>query len=321
MSHQSRRSSRTTVIQPRPIHEVVREAVVLIDKAMRVLTAWGVAIPNDSRLHKAQKILEHAMQTNILVPSHRGDLLGLRALELAFDYAAIADTLPSTPLAAMRRELRNSLIGDIEPPEQSRGPLQLQSQGLMRAAFVSAGLSPLHPTHSPRLGISSPDLVLENGTLRYAIEAKRPQKSGNILARFTEGCAQLAKFGLPGGVLVDVTDCVRGLDLKTVNDEVSRAALSLSEEVFVAGSGHKPGFGHVMLAGAYARVAWSSEDAPDHAMVSVHISARTFIFASAPNTLAAHRASWIRSHFQEGLHRLTLALHGLRKSEEQPDGG
>src|SRR5206468_5945967 len=54
------------------------------------------------------------------------------------------------------------------------------------AAFVRGGLNPTHPTHSPKRGVSSPDVLLADGTQRYAIEAKRPQEARNILARFDE---------------------------------------------------------------------------------------------------------------------------------------
>ena len=43
---------------------------------------------------------------------------------------------------------------------------------IARAAFVMAGLAPTHPTHSPKLGRSSPDLISENGVGRYAVEIK-----------------------------------------------------------------------------------------------------------------------------------------------------
>jgi hypothetical protein len=44
--------------------------------------------------------------------------LGLRALEFAFDYAAIADTLPRNRIAAVRRDLETSY--EPNPPDETR---------------------------------------------------------------------------------------------------------------------------------------------------------------------------------------------------------
>jgi hypothetical protein len=315
------RPSRETVsnveIPPRPVCVIAAEAVAEIDRSLSTLRAWGVRIPENSRLDRARQILQIAAETGVLVPMHRGDDLGLRSLELAFDYAAIADTLPPVPVAALRRELRDSLIGEIEPPEAARGPLQLQSQAIVRAAFVRGGVNPTHPTHSPRRGVSSPDLLLYDGTQRYAIEAKRPQEARNIIARFDEACGQLSSYGLPGGVLVDVTDCLRKVPRAVLGNEVERVAWSLYNQVFVDEQGHKPGCDHIIVAGAFARVAWScSDDSEESAMVEVHLSSRVGILADAPGTEEDRRAKWIRARFREG-----LVVLNPRLAEATPSGG
>ena len=224
------------------------------------------------------------------------------------DYSAIADTLPNTPLAALRRELRDSLIGDLEFGDEIRGPLQLQSQALVRAAFVRAGVIPSHPTHSSKKGMSSPDLLLENGTLRYAVEAKRPLSTKNVLPRFEDAHAQLKSFGLPGGILVDVTDCLRDTAADQLNLEVRKIALSMYERLFENGVGHRPGYSNIMVAGAYARVAWHSADRDVNAMVQVQTFSTIGIFGTTRNTLYDHRARWIRTSFETGLQLLNLTL-------------
>ena len=181
---ESRESTSYVKVPARPIEVIAAEALADVDYSIQRLTDWGVVITPRSRLHQAREILEHAVTTRELVPIHRGDDLGLRALELAFDYGAIAETLPDSVIASMRRELRDSLLGPLNPPDHDRGPLQLQSQAVMRAAFVRAGEMPRHPTHSPKKGKSSPDLILDRGTASYAIETKRPQLRKNIISQF-----------------------------------------------------------------------------------------------------------------------------------------
>lgn len=310
----TRESSASLEIPPRPIRDIAREAVADIDQSLQALRDWGVPVRDDSRLHKARVVLKHAAGAGILVPKHRGDRLGLRSLELALDYAAIADTLPAARVTTLRRDLRDSLVGGIEPPETARGPLQLQSQAVARAAFVRAGVDPLHPTHSRKQGLSSPDLVIENEGHRYAIEAKRPQWARNVLPRFTDGCEQVKKFGLPGGVLVDVTDALRDIPRADVDGEVRRLALMMYDIVFVSEQGHRPGYEHIHIAGAYTRLAWTSHDGEETSMVDVHTSSCIGIFAAAEEAPEARRAKWLRSRFEDGLERLNRTLAETRHS-------
>jgi hypothetical protein len=271
------------------------------------LRAWGVKIESESRLHKARAVLEKAAVTGALVPKHRGDLLGHRSLELSYDYLAIAETLPANRVASLRRELGQSLIGDVEPKGNKRGPLQLQSQGIVRAAFVRGGLVPRHPTHSPHKG-KSPDLLLDRGPKTFAIETKRPEHSKNVERNFDAGHDQLTSSGLVGGVVIDATDCVRGLSGRALSDEISRLVSLLYARAFDEGLGHKPGFENIIIAGVFARVAWRSDDGEDKSMVSVHSSTRVGVLAPGPGTEADIAAKWIRKAFQEGLHGLSEML-------------
>lgn len=278
-----------------------------IDYAIARLREYNVTVESDSRLHQARAILSEAAASGTLIPLHRGDDLGLRALELAFDYAAISDTLPNRAVASVRRELSLSLAGPLDPPEDQRDPQRYQSQFVVRAAFVRAGLDPSHPCNSPRLGRSNPDLVLENGLSRYAVEVKRPRVTKNVIPRMTDAVDQLLDYGLKGGVLIDVTDCVRGLSPNDVGSEVRRLALTMYSEVF-DDLGFRPGRSHVIVAGTFARVAWETTDYDAHAMVNVHTASTIGIFAQARGTLLDLRARWIRSAFERGLEQLYRTL-------------
>ena len=304
----SRESAESWQIALRPVKEIASEAIVDIDHAVRRLRQWGIKIPEGGRLAQARAVLDHAARTGAIVPVQRGDDLGLRALEFAFDYAAIAETLPPKKAAAVRRELENSLTGDLDPPEESRGPLQLQSQFVVRAALVRAGLSPEHPIHAARLGIKNPDFVLQNGLSEYGVEVKRPKTTAGILPRFEDGRAQLQGYGLAGAVLIDVTDCVRGVPSAQIDAEVRRLALLLYDRTFVSGRGYHPGSDCIRVAGTFARVGWHSDDGPGNAMVNVHTSSTLGVFATAKGTLLDHRGKWLRKSFEDGLGRLYQTL-------------
>jgi hypothetical protein len=304
----SRESTSYLEVPARPIEVIAAEALADVNHSIRRLTEWGVGIEPSSRLHQAREILEHAIKTRELVPKHRGDDLGLRALELAFDYGAIAETLPKAVIANMKRELRDSLLGPINPPANRRGSLQLQSQAVMRAAFVRAGEMPRHPTHSPKKGKSSPDLIFDNGTVSYAIETKRPQVRKNIIPQFDRGSDQVKDYGLPGGVLIDATDALREVPGPELLGEVHRVALELYDRVFVTGEGYRPSMSHLMLIGVLARVAWHSDDGEQSTMVQVHSASTIGVFATTENNLAHHRARWLRNTLGDGLEQLDRTL-------------
>lgn len=304
----SRESFESSAIPPRPVEEIAAEALQDLKTASGKLTEWGVKIPAESRLFKASAILERAAKTGELAPAQRGDDLGLRSLEFAFDYAAIADTLPPKRIAVVRHELERSLIGELDPPSEARGPLQLQSQFVVRAAFVRAGLNPDHP--KPTEGVKNPDLVLENGIASYGVEVKRPRTETGLLARFDDARDQLEEYGLLGAVLVDVTDCVRGVSLPDVGKEVRRLALQLYARAFETGRGYKPGYKAIMVAGTFARVAWhtESETEADQSMVNVHTTSVVGVFATTEGNLLDHHGKWIRRTFEDGLEKLYRTL-------------
>src|SRR5690348_10913752 len=235
----SRAASQSREIAPRPVTDIAPEAVADIDHAIDKIVKWGVKRPPNDRLSQARQILIHAAQTGEIVPAQRGDDLGLRSLELAFDYGAIADTLPPKRVADVRKDLEKSLEGDLSPSDELMGPLQLQAQLVVRAAFVRAGLSPDHPTGSPRKGVR-PDLILRRNDVSYGVEVKRPKTEAGLLSRFDDGRDQLAGYGVRGAVLIDVTDCVRAVPRETIDQEVRRLALRLYGRAFVTGEGYKP---------------------------------------------------------------------------------
>jgi hypothetical protein len=315
----SRESSQTRTILPRPVEEIASEAVADLLNASEKLVKWGVKLPPNDRLSQAREILERAARAGEIVPAQRGDDLGLRSLELSFDYSAIADTLPGKRIAAVRKDLEASLTGDLDPQEEFMRPLQLQSQLVVRAAFVRAGLAPEHPTHSPKLGVPSPDLILHHDDKKYAIEVKRPKTAAGLLSRFDDARDQLAGYGLRGAVLIDVTDCVRAEPPGDIDKAVRRMALKLYDRTFVTGQGYKTGYEGIMVAGTFARVAWHAEEHPDHAMVNVHTSSVIGVFALLEGSVLDRHAKWIRRNFEEGLGRMYQTLSEVKKGHGPPD--
>ena len=294
----------TLIIPPRPIRAVARDAATSIEASIASLRDWGVKVPDNSRLHQALDVLNQAASSGLLAPAHRGDQLGLRALELAYDYADIGATLPLKRVATVRQELEQSLAGSLDPSAVDRSALQLQSQFLVRAALVLVGLSPRHP--SPRPRVKSPDLVVENATSEYGIESKRPEYARNVIPRMKDARDQLDSYGLQGAVVIDAADCLRGF-VGNKDTEVERLARSMSAEMFEEGRGYRPGYSGIIVSGAFARVAWTSDDGESESMISVHTSSMITVYGQCKNTLQDHRARWLRTALREGLLRLGVS--------------
>lgn len=302
--HPLRSQSSKREIPTRPQSAIVDANLGDIQRVRAALTAYGVKVPKDSRLDKAEAILQHAAKTGQLVPSHRGDGLGLRALEVAFDYSLIAFTLPSAVVATVRRELAESLTGDLDGQSYDARPAQLQSQYVARAALALGGLRPLHPTHSTEGGRKRPDLYVENGIATYAIESKRPRLTKNVVPRFNDARDQLDGYGDSGAVIVDATDCVSGLAPDEIDQMVERLAVDLQDAAFESGRGHRPGYRSIMLVGVVARAAWASDDGTTEAHIQVHTSSHFTVLAKRKNTLLDHHARWLRRGFQGGYEML-----------------
>lgn len=312
----SSRPARETVayanIPPRPVREIAAEMALDVESTLGALEKFGVAVPATSRLHEALEILRAAEKDGKLAPIQRGDTLGLRAIELALDFRDIAAVLPDKRSAVLRRDLDRAVQGQLEPPENARGPLQSQSQLVVRTAFIRGDAEPLHPPSKPQAGVPDPDILLENGQYRYGIEVKRPQARKALVARFLEGVEQVRGAGLQGGVIVDATDMVRGLTRDEMDREIRSIALEMyglvwNEQI----RAFQPGFSHIMVVGTLARPAWTSHDDASAAMIQVHSSSTVAAIATSAGNLAGHRARWIRESLQNG-----LTLLGMTSAEQ-----
>ena len=76
----------------------------------------------------------------------------------------------------------------------------------------------------------------------------------NAVPRLEDAHDQLSSYGLPGAILVDLTDCLKGIPGEKLGMEVRGLTLSLYDRVFVTGSGHRPGYAVEWLTWKQARI-------------------------------------------------------------------
>ena len=291
-------------IPVRPARAVATEAATDLAKAIDAIEVWGVPVPGDSRLREALVVLEDAASTGRFSPAQRGDDRGHRALQLAMDFADIARTLPAARIADFRKDLTLAIAGPLDPGEDDGSPAQLQSQLMVRAALVKAGADPCLPTWSGKGGRKKPDLLLENGLSQYALEVKRPRKWKNIVPRAADAARQIGGAGLEGGIVLDVTDCLDGIEPSSWDDALTRAAAEVSRLVFIQGRDYQPGYRHILAAIAFARPAWIATERNGDTQVMVYNTSVSWAFGLSPGTLGHLRGHWLRQQVERGLNQL-----------------
>ncbi len=144
------------------------------------------------------------------------------------------------------------------------------------------------------------------------MEVKRPEHGGTLMANLDRGVDQLREYEVSGAVILDVTDCVRGLAPEALVEEVNALASQVDERIFVENEGYNPGYSPVMVAFVLARGAWSDqEDMPRLQVVSV--SAAT-VYAKTPRSLLDHRARWLCDAFKRGVEASGFAVDSRDRS-------
>jgi hypothetical protein len=292
------------VIPPRPTKAFAAEAANDLSASIALIRRWGVEISESSRPSEALRILRDVAETGNFAPSQRGDDLGIRALQLALDLKAIADTLPRERITDFRRDLIGCVAGKLHPPESDLGPLQLQSQLVIRAAIAKMGEEPEQPRHSGAGGRKKPDILLHNGISTYAIEVKRPAKSKNITSLAEKAAGQVAAAGVKGGIVLDITDCLGTTDPDKADAEVLRWVREVGALFFTDGVGYKPDCSHILMVTVLARPAWTVNSANQDVQALVHSTSAGYAFGIRAGTLDHIRARWLRCLLSKGLNRL-----------------
>lgn len=291
-------------IPSRSVRDVTSEACGDLDAAINAIERWGVQVPADSRLREARSVLHEAASSGRFSPAQRGDDRGHRALQLTLDFADIARTLPAARVADLRKDLTAAISGQLDIEIDDNSPAQFQSQLMVRAALVKAGADPALPSWSGRDGKKKPDLLLENGASQYALEVKRPRRWKNILPRTKDAAGQIADTGLQGCIVLDVTDCLDGIQPEAWDEALMRAASEVSALIFVPGKDYQPGYQHILAELVFARPAWTAMEENGDTQVMVYNTSVSWAFGRARGTLGHRRGDWLRQQIEKGLNKL-----------------
>lgn len=290
----------------RPVRQFAAETSRDLAESQARIEAWmGHSYPAGSRLHQARATLNDIGATGRFTPEQRGDEDGLRAVQLALDIFAIAGALPDRRVADLRKDLESCGVGALNPLPPNLSALQVQTQLVVRSAFFRAGIQPSQPTHSTAGGRKKPDILLANGLATYAVEVKRPTASRNVLPRALDASEQLLNAGLAGGIVIDITDCLKDANPESTDQQVLMHSDSISDAMFIHGKGWKPGFKHVLMITVMARPAWQiAMTGEKEGQVLIHSTSCGVALGTAQGSLDTIRSHWLRTALGTGLNRI-----------------
>ena len=203
------------------------------DDAIRVFDQWDIRVHRSSRLRECSRLMRHIHSVGAF-PADRDELLHIsNAVRDATEFIEICDALPAERLRPLAVDLQSAVAGKIG--QGASRAAQYQTQLWIGAMLAYSGTN---------VGIllgadgKNPDFLVTNGTLRYAVEVKRPSRfrARRIISEANDQITARHYHG--GAVVVDLTDCIDrtlavsiGSDPLEVDTPLKREAMRLTREL------------------------------------------------------------------------------------------
>lgn len=180
----------------------LEEAIAALD--VTAMSEWQIRIPPDSRLPKIVRLLREVAAAESFPerPSERA--LIAQAARDAQEFAEISWVLPVDALKPLRPRLQEAVFGTLG--QTRHGAYQSQSELWTGAVLARSGaLTEVRDVDEGK----SPDFILQNGTMQYAVEVKRPSNTARALDLVSKAAGQLRSDRYHGAaIIVDLTDCL-----------------------------------------------------------------------------------------------------------------
>ena len=296
-----------------------------LEKTIAKIEQWGIAVASDSRLPKTAKLLQDVASTRSF-PKSQTELKKIaHAASDAQELILVRGMLPPEPLDSTVEVLRRAIGGTIGVTRHQA--YQAQSELWVGAALSCTGV---------RLGVltkpegPSPDYVVWNGTLEYAIEVKRIAGDSSVRRRVSEAASQTRSSRYHGGALyVDLTDWLPSdvtlrfaagpPDLETPRVPIARKIDQLRKEIFDDQTNRiRQRRVNLFAVTAFARfIHWDLTD-----LSQLHLSryiAPLWFWHSARD-LRYHRARWLAELLHSGASNIGLQDLGAHEIRFQSDG-
>lgn len=281
-----------------------------LDEAIEEFRALGVTLRDQNRLLKASRILKDVSGRGAFPEQHTELSRVVESIRIAQEFVEIANVLPSTPIPPVVSDLRLAVAGELDSTAgANKSHLQHQSQLWVGSMLVAGGATAgvlIRPSGP------SPDFVVPNGTLNYAVEVKRPFKALDARNIVRGAARQVRAPQYHGGVIVvDLTDCllpdsaVQFVQGEPCSDHLQKRlnglVRDLHNEVFndtpeVLRAGRE----HVFALIGFTRMAYWNELDLSQPYVGRLVS-NVIYWRRNSGTLRAHRARWLAGLLHAGL--------------------
>lgn len=229
-----------------------------IDDALEVFGKWQLPTGMNTRLLKARSRLQKVANQGSYGATPDELYETAKAIVLANDFYLISRTLKEDRADPIAEELNVALGGTLSEIEtKKKNAFDIQSQFWFGTVLAYSGLHPAVPDIKKR----RPDFVISVGSLSCGVEIKRPKSQVSALRALSSAASQLHEYGLPGVIVLDLSQCVNadGLilhkDIVSARRTVQHRFYPLVNELTKAASSysHSDKFNRIMLLKMYAR--------------------------------------------------------------------
>ena len=282
-----------------------------VDAAIARVAALGVTVHSGSRFPLISRLLRTTSAAG-RYPNDRGalEVVG-ESIRDAQEFIEISAALPSTPVASVVETLRRAIKGGLTD-SQSIGPhLRAQTElwvgAMMSGEGHRTGVLDRHAS-----GEKNPDYILENGTLRYGVEVKRPNGSLDAANIVKKAASQIRSPAFHGGVLViDLTDCLEPSGRlqfghgtardRTVPANMLSMIQQIHEQIYAEQSRRlRPGREHVFSLVCFARRTYWNEKYRQYPELSRYVQTLEY-WRRSVGTLRFHRGRWLGGLLHHGI--------------------
>ena len=260
----------------------------------------------DSRLPKIVRCLRELVLEQSFPESPSQRALIAQAARDAQEFAEISWVLPSDKLRPLQTRVQEAVFGTLGQTRHkayhSQSELWTGAMLARSGAFTGVLIASKGKT---------PDFILKNGTMEYAVEVKRPSNPARALDGVSEAVGQLRNDRYHGGaIVVDLTDCLdsefgelsgRGRpNMDDVEAKVEELAGILRKKVFDDSSSRMRGrYGHVFALLTFVRTVWWDLDDLSQMHPLRHVL--TIRFWHGVKDLRYWRAGWLAGLIEKGI--------------------
>lgn len=276
-------------------------------EAIAKIEEWGIPVPDGSRLQKTVQLLRSVASENAF-PEARGDLIEIaHAARDAQELTEIGHVIPVEetldPVAeALRRTVGGTLGQSPHRAYQSQCELWVGAMLARGGALTGVIENAEH---------KSPDFVVRNGNMLYAVEVKRPTSLARARTLVSGAAKQLLSNRFHGGALVvDLTDCLDSdlvaavgpgpPDLRRVQAQIHKQMDVLRKEVYDDSSQRIRGKRrHLFGVTVIARVIWWNVEDLSQMYLTRYIGWISFL--GPAKDLRYWRARWLAELIDKGM--------------------